>query len=308
MAANTSSNETTARRLLETLTGLWTACKNAFALKNGDYRSNGLQASYSSSSGYAASAGSATDSTYATKIGSSASHPAIGGWTTPVWVDSNGIVQECYEPLRWRVGQAVWADLARYVYSTEFGGYNQPAFIKATGQSNEAEFVNAFKIPHTVTKWHVEVNYPSATGVGIIHRTDKFVDAASSYLSLSLNMSSNNDEISLVVDGAPNTPWHGGQVWGTMKWDSQTGSNINSRVDRIGNSNLGTSTVLASRSISTSNVQDIQGHALFAICTGDFTHRYVVDMEISLIKPNASSTLCYITVMSKCSEVSATLE
>lgn len=45
--------------------------------------------------GNSATATSATNATYATKIGTSSSHPAIGSTSTPVYIDSNGTPQAC---------------------------------------------------------------------------------------------------------------------------------------------------------------------------------------------------------------------
>lgn len=256
----------------------------------------------SSTAGLLKNDGSVDTNSYLT---TSASHPQIGSQTIPVWVDSNGNVQECSNPSGWSVGAAGYADLARYIYSTEFGGCDKPTFIKATGQTNVAELGSAFDIPHFVTRWHEELYYPSKTGFGIIHRTDKFSDPTTKPLSLSIEISTNNSSFDITLDGSSLTPWYGGQVWGTIKWDSQSGSNLNSAISRIGISNIAdSSTILATRNISTSNQQDIQGHALFAICTGDFLHRYVVDMEISLIKPQAGSSVSYVSVVSKCHSVS----
>jgi len=263
-----------------------------FALQDGDYRTNGLQSAYATQSGFA------NESTYAAKIGSSASHPQIGGPRIPVYVDQYGNVIECDSPSLWTIG---YAQRSNKLYASSYGGSNVPMCLKSDGEGF-GEASPSFKIPHTAALWHREINNGTITGVGIIHYTSKFVNGPSDNLVFGLKTPSTN-VLQLTVDAGSTRSWNGGQVWGTIKWDSQTGSNINSFIDRIGNSNLnGTDVVLASRNLSTSNVQDIQGHALLAICTGDNLHAYVIDMVISVIKANASSTLCYISVMSKCFE------
>ena len=256
------------------------------------------------SAGYAATAG---DSTFAAKVGSSSSHPQIGGPLVPVYVTADGLIVACNNPSGWTVGAASYADVARYLATSNYGGCDTPSFIKATSQNYLAELGTAFDIPHTISRWHEELNYPSFTGFGIIHKTELFKNGTSKPLSMSVNISSDNSLFRLTLDASSQTPWHGGQVWGTAKWDSQSGSNINSSVERIGNGNLSDSeTVLASRRISVSNIQDIQGHVLFAICTGGESQKnFVVDMEISIIKPNAANSISYVTVCSKCSSESS---
>lgn len=246
------------------------------------------------SAGYAATAG---DSTFASKVGSSASHPQIGGTKTPVYVDENGNIIECDSPSLWNIG---FASRASKLYSQSYGASNIPVYLEDDGES-WGNAKQSFRIPHTVALWHTEMNNGTVTGIGINHFTSRFLGGPSGNLIFSIKTPSTN-VLQLTVDARSTSPWYGGQVWGTIKWDSQTGSNINSNIERIGNSNLSGDVVLASRNISVNNVQDIQGHALFAICTGDFLHKFVVDMEISLIKPQANSTLSYITVMSKCFE------
>lgn len=116
------------------------ACNtNAMSVASATHATTADSAINATNSANATNASKSVDSTYASKIGSSTSHPSIGSNVKPVYVDSNGNLQECSYSVNTNVPVN-----AKFTDTTAWSGITNKITSSSTTQSYNISYHQNF--------------------------------------------------------------------------------------------------------------------------------------------------------------------